>query len=214
MVEIREILTALAKKRAIFHSEADFQHAFAWEIHQRFPNAAVRLELPILIGNKPLHLDIYASIENEIYAIELKYKTRALEVQIGEERFKLKNQSAQDIGRYDYIKDIQRLEKIVATRENAIGYAVLLTNDSAYWTGTNQRQTVDSEFRLYQGRVLEGTLQWGAGASDGTKQGRERPLALRGSYKVHWQDYSQVSNKNYGIFRYLAIEIHKAQCAG
>lgn len=30
--EVAEILSRLAKKRPIFHSEADFQHALAWEV--------------------------------------------------------------------------------------------------------------------------------------------------------------------------------------
>ncbi|RMD66661.1 hypothetical protein D6833_01215 [Candidatus Parcubacteria bacterium] len=214
MVVVREILTSLEKKRPIFHSEADFQHAFAWEIHQRLPDASIRLELPIFIGHRALHLDIWVATKGAGFAIELKYKTRALKVQLGEEHFRLKNQSAQDIGRYDFIKDIQRLEQVVAKRENTVGYAIFLTNDSAYWAGKTQRQTVDADFRLYQGRILEGTLQWGAGASEGTKRSREEPLTLCGRYTVNWQRYSEVSNESYGLFRYLAIEIPKEQDAG
>ena len=195
MVEIRKFLASLAKQRPIFHSEADFQHAFAWEIHHWLPNASIRLELPILIGNQALHLDVWIASKGAVFAIELKYKTRALEVQLGRERFRLKNQSAQDIGRYDFIKDVQRLEQIVATRENAVGYAVLLTNDSAYWA-RSQRQTVDADFRLHQGRVLEGDLQWSDGASEGTKRGREDPLTLRGRYTINWQEYSKSVFKN------------------
>lgn len=203
----------MQSKEGFFHSEADFQQALAWEIHRRLPNASIRLELPILIANQTIHLDIWVTTEDAVLAIELKYKTRGLKVQLGKETFRLKSQSAQTIGRYDFIKDIQRLEQVVATREQAVGYAIFLTNDSAYWARKSQRQTVDADFRLYQGRVLEGTLRWGAGASEGTKRGREDPIALRGRYTVDWQDYSRVGDEHYGVFRYLAIETRKTEGA-
>jgi hypothetical protein len=44
MFNFAAILGALALKRPIFHSEADFQHAVAWEIHSRRPELSVRLE--------------------------------------------------------------------------------------------------------------------------------------------------------------------------
>ena len=31
---VSDALEALAEQRPIFHSEADFQHAIAWEIHK------------------------------------------------------------------------------------------------------------------------------------------------------------------------------------
>lgn len=209
MITITEVLTTLAAQRPIFHSEADFQHAFAWEIHRRLPDGSIRLERPFAPLNNQLHLDIWAAQENTILAVELKYKTRALSVQLGDERFTLKNQSAQDIGRYDFIKDIQRLEQIISSRENIIGYAILLTNDSAYWTRSRVSRPVDADFRLQEGRILHGTLSWGEGASEGTKRTREKSLELGGTYKVHWEDYSRPSTEGYGTFRYLAIEVNR-----
>ena len=93
-------------------------------------------------------------------AIELKYKTRAIDVKVGDEEFFLKNQSAQDIGRYDLIKDIVRVEQVISAHGNSEGYAILLTNDSAYWKTPRNKSTVDAEFRLHNGRVLSGALEW------------------------------------------------------
>jgi hypothetical protein len=209
VIAIGEVLTSLAIRRRIFHSEADFQHAFAWEVHKQLPDASIRLEFPILIGHRPLHLDVLVANKGIVYAIELKYKTRGLKVLLGEEHFILKDQSAQDHGRYDLIKDIQRLEQIVAPRQNIVGHAIFLTNDSAYWTRQTQRKTVDADFRLHQGRVIQGTLKWADGASEGTKRNREKPLMLHGRYPVNWHRYSEVSPKTYGQFRYLAIKVSK-----
>jgi hypothetical protein len=46
MLDLESTLTALAFERRIFHSEADFQHALAWKLHERHPDAKIRLEVP------------------------------------------------------------------------------------------------------------------------------------------------------------------------
>lgn len=45
MIDIATAISSLGRKRPIFHSEADLQHALAWEIHLALPDAAVRLEV-------------------------------------------------------------------------------------------------------------------------------------------------------------------------
>jgi hypothetical protein len=207
MINIEEIMKDLAKQRPIYHSEADFQHSFAWEIHRRLPDAAVRLELPFEDQRRKLHLDVWISKNQTELAVELKYKTRALDAEVQGEAFSLRDQSAQDLGRYDFIKDIVRLEQITADRPSAIGYAILLTNDSAYWTSGIGLNAIYAAFRLEEGTVLQGTLAWGKGASQGTVRSRETPLALRGKYKVHWQDYSEVPGKRYCKFRLVCIPV-------
>lgn len=214
MIEINKILDNLAKKRPVFHSEADFQHALAWEIHQCLPNADIRLELPVHVGGLYLHIDIWIVSQDGISAVELKYKTRSLSIHVDNEQYLLKNQSAQDIGRYDFIKDIQRLEHVVGTYSNCDGYAILLTNDNSYWSKPASRDTVDSDFRLNDGRSLEGILNWGVGASDGTKKDREQPLTLQNKYSVRWEDFAQINLANYGAFRSLKIMVSKGSKAG
>ena len=110
MIQVKEILAALAKKRPIFHSEAEFQHALAWEIQQKLRDASLSLELPVEVKNQYLHMDIWATTPDEVLAIELKYKTRGLSVLVNGEEFFLKDHGAQDIGRYDFLKDVRRLE--------------------------------------------------------------------------------------------------------
>jgi len=209
MVNIPKIMSSLTVIRPVFQSEADFQHALAWEIHRGLPEAQVRLEVPVASVDAQMHIDVWVKHENKLYAIELKYKTRALSVQVGEEQFLLKDQSAQTIGRYDFIKDVQRLERVLTLKANTIGYAILLTNDSAYWVHPRGNRTVDADFRLHEGRSLGGLLQWGEDASAGTKHHREDPLTLAGTYPVRWVDYSKATIKSYGTFRYLFVEVDK-----
>jgi hypothetical protein len=46
VLDIKDIMGRLALERQLFHSEADFQHALAWKIHELRPLAKIRLEVP------------------------------------------------------------------------------------------------------------------------------------------------------------------------
>ncbi len=208
VISISNTLALLAAHRTVFHSEADFQHAFAWELQRQLPGANVRLELPLRTQAKSIHLDILVTQNHTALAIELKYKTRKFSQFVNNEQFSLADQSAQDIARYDFVKDIERLEQVIDDRVKWIGYAILLTNDSAYWVQPGSRATVDADFRLHQGRLLHGELQWDAKASKGTTKNREKLLKLNGTYAVNWIDYSQLKPTGYGMFRYVAVEVH------
>lgn len=209
MTDITRVLAALASKRPIFHSEADFQHALAWEIHERWPPCSIRLERkPPHLDNR-IYLDIWAEDSHAIFTMELKYKTRRLRVEVGGETFDLLDQVAQDVGRYDFLRDIERLEQVVSGRNDIMGFAIFLTNDSAYWKPPRDDQTVDASFRIHQGRVVTGELRWGSGASAGTMRGREDPIVIHGVYSLDWRDYSEPTDLPYGRFRYLLVKVER-----
>ena len=207
MIDIIRVLTKLAEQRPIFHSEADFQHALAWEIHQQWPTCSIWLECKTPYLDDRSHLDIWAFSDNATLAIELKYKTRALRADVDGEIFSLKDQSAQDIGRCDFLKDIHRLEQIVSGCSDIIGYAILLTNDRSYWNPPRRDDTVDAEFRIHEGKTITGKLGWSAETSKGTMEGREEPIVIKGTYRLLWQDYSEPSKESYGKFRYLLVTV-------
>jgi len=207
MIDVHSVLSDLAVTRPLFHSEADFQHAFAWQLHERDPDLQVRLEYRRSVLGDRMYLDVWATKADAGVALELKYKTRRLSLNVAGEWFDLADQSAQDIGRYDAIKDICRLEKLTTTGPHVSAFSVLLTNDSAYWASPRGNNTVDAGFRLHEGRVLCGECVWGAAASAGTTRTREAPLRLSGQYAIRWSDYSRVSDDRYGAFRYLALAV-------
>jgi len=72
--QLIDLINSLRASRKIFHSEADFQHALAWEIHKAFPNAKIRLEIPIQVSNSTYHLDLLVRNGHATTGIELKYK--------------------------------------------------------------------------------------------------------------------------------------------
>jgi hypothetical protein len=104
-------MTALAEHRPVFHSEADFQHALAWQLQKADPAARIRLELRPRRG---MCLDVLVSSDGVRAAIELKYLVRRFQGEVDGEQFDLPDQSAHDIGRYDVIKDVVRTESFVA----------------------------------------------------------------------------------------------------
>lgn len=73
----------------MFHSEADFQHAFAWELHLSELNWDLRLAIPLRTAAGSIHLDLFAWSRVSELSIELKYKTRALNVELNGEQFTL-----------------------------------------------------------------------------------------------------------------------------
>ncbi len=121
--------------------------------------------------------------------------------------FDLTDQAAQDLARYDTIKDVCRLERVVTAHGPMAAYVVLLTNDSRYWLPARSSTTVDAKFRLHEGRVLCGACHWGSAAATGTIKDRENPLQVSGSYTLGWRDYSIVSTARSGLFRSMTIRI-------
>ncbi|MCM3716068.1 hypothetical protein M3202_18610 [Alkalihalobacillus oceani] len=101
-MDINKILKSLQSKRPLFHSEADFQHALAWEIQRLYPQAEIRLEFNYPNTSKNFYLDIWVKLEDIFVPIELKYKTDASTFLVEGEQFSLKYHGAQDWGRYDF----------------------------------------------------------------------------------------------------------------
>ncbi len=197
-------MAALALVRPLFHSEADFQHAFAWQLHSAHPDARIRLETRPRPG---VRLDVMALIGGRRVAVELKYLLRDLSATVEDELFELPFQSAQDVRRYDFVKDVARLEVLRADGAADDGFAIALTNDPSYWQGGDREGVADAAFRLGEGRALRGALAWAAHTGAGTMRGRESPIALTGGYELRWRDFSRVEGARYGTFRYLLVEV-------
>jgi hypothetical protein len=205
-VRLDAVLARLAALRPVFHSEADFQQAFAWEVRMQDPTVHVRLETRPAPG---MRLDLLLTSEDGLRrsAVELKYLTRLWTGEIAGERFELKNQGAQDIRSYDVVKDIVRVETFVAAMPGSNGAVICIGNDPSYWNApTHGRPSNADAFRLHQGVVLHGTRAWGPLTGAGTSRGREEPLALVGTYRMAWSNYSALPGPG-GMFRTLAVEV-------
>ena len=103
-------------------------------------------------------------------AIELKYLTRTAVIVHGDEEFRLRDQSAQDVGRYDFCLDIARLEGIIRGGKAADGYAILVTNDHLYWNHPRKTDANDSDFVIHEEREITGTLAWSPAPDQGPRK--------------------------------------------
>ena len=210
MINLHKQMNVLMKERSIFHSEADFQFAFAWEIQKAYPYADVRLEYcPAEYPN--MHIDLLVKIEGKDFPIELKYKTLSTQVEIAGEYYNIKSHAAQDLGRYDYLIDVERIELLRDTIGSfEKGYAIMLSNDPAYWTiPKNSRATACDSVRIHDGCKKSGLLNWRESAGAGTTKNREHPINLTGDYIIEWQEYSKLSFARNGTFKYLLLEVSK-----
>ena len=165
--------------------------------------------------HRKMYVDIY--LPDEKIAIELKYVTRRLELKHNWESFALRDHGAHPLRRYDFLRDIQRLERMRSEPGLCeAGHAVLLTNAPSYWDcpSPRSRDAVDSDFRVHEGKVISGKRAWACRASSGTVKGRECPIQLAGCYHLRWQDYSDITEKSRGNgkprgkFRYLAVSVN------
>ncbi|MEI6877063.1 MAG: hypothetical protein WCL50_18265 [Spirochaetota bacterium] len=186
MVDLKKTMEALATTRSIFHSEADFQFSLAWELQRLYPSLAIRLEWRPGTNLGIDHVDILLIEASMRYGIELKYKTRAFEGTVGDEHYSLKNQAAQDCGRYDFVADIGRLETLKRKGKIDSGFAIFLTNDPSYWAENNDRDTADRAFRIGEGAELSGVRAWAPGTGKGTTKSREGAIKLTGRYLMKW----------------------------
>jgi hypothetical protein len=201
--EITTLLTDLAAKKPVFCSEMDFQLHLAWAMKER--KWEVSLEYDPFCFDANAAIDILVHKPERI-AIELKYKTALFDGEVQGQRLRLKNQAAQTIARYDIVKDISRVERVVAEAQAERGFVILHTNDAGYWR-EGKDGTADAMFRMFDGRTLAGgELQWGPKASAGTIKGREKAISLTRDYLFGWREYSKFQMKN-GEFRYLMVEV-------
>ena len=187
---IKSVIGNLAKRRPIFHSEADLQFEFAWELATR-TGLTIRLEVPT-----PRVGEIDRVIPQPATVIEFKYKTSQVQMIVGREAFHLSQHAAQPLGRYDVLKDLWRIEKA-----GLGGYVFFLTNDPSYWRPCKNGN--GSDFSLEQGRQLHGRMSW-KNTSNKKSLGRKRtaPVNIAGRYCCDWHDYSFG-----GQFRYLLFTV-------
>jgi len=202
---IQEILNLLAQERPVFHSEADFQHAFAWLLHRILPQFSVRLEVPYA-GSR---IDLLLRADKNI-AFELKYHKARLVGTVQSETYTLTGTAPVDIPRFGFLADIARLEKFVEG-DFAAGFALLLTNDRRLWEQPVAKKVkrIDEEFDLFEGRTLaaQQALRWREGTALGGIRGRENGICLRGAYTCQWNNYSVVPGEDNGTFRYILMRV-------
>lgn len=202
-----------SKARRIFHSEADFQLEFGMFLMKE--GYSVRLEK----GFK--RIGIYPKIEldmelNGKIAIELKYKTSELNLNVGDESFELKQHGAANLGRFDAIDDARRVRSLVDSTSTKItsGFTIFLSNDSDYWLNNAQR-TMSKEFALIENRnfAIGDTLDWHSKSLNVNSVSKNRmypfaPIDIQFNDQIQWHDFSEINKNKSGIFRFFVLDVN------
>ncbi|MBR5204757.1 MAG: hypothetical protein IKW32_06040 [Bacteroidaceae bacterium] len=142
-----DILLFLDNNNELLFNERDFQMHLATYLREskHYDDVDVeyyvpQTELKDYVWQSELRIDIVVRKEEKYFLIELKYKTKKVEKEIARlgEFLKnkvvvMKNQGAQDLGMYDFWKDVRRIE-LVRNRFGNVkgGLAVFVTNDESY----------------------------------------------------------------------------------
>lgn len=147
-----DVFSFLKNNNELLFNERDFQmHLAAWLRNSANAYEDVDVEyyvpwqeLKDYVWKSELRLDIVVKKDGEYCPVELKYKTKKVERQISrfDERLKksvtvMKDQGAQDLGMYDFWKDVRRVELVRNRFKNVKnGLAVFVTNDAFYTKGS------------------------------------------------------------------------------
>lgn len=177
----------LDNNKELYFNERDFQMHLATYLHQtgHYEDVDVEYyvpqsELENYIWNNELRIDVLVSKGGEYLPIELKYKTKSVKKRIPRfgERLSLnvevmKNQGAQDLGKYDFWKDVRRIE-IIRKRFKTVknGFAIFMTNDPTY---------------LQKGRMSSNHINFSM--TEGTH-----------NKKKHWLDKESICSKTHPDF--------------
>lgn len=164
-------------------------------------------QLDNYIWKNELKLDILVRKGNEFLPIELKYKTKRhckkiyrFNEEMPNDVEVLKNQGAQDLGMYDFWKDVRRVE-LVCRRFAAVknGLAVFVTNDKQY---LNHCRETSNNYHFCMSEGIHDTYRhW---KNPDSSCARSHPdFELERNYLVHWED-----NVYEGVeFHYCIVEI-------
>ncbi len=235
--EVLKTIEVLKNKRPIFHSEDDFKFAFSKILSEKLGNNFdIRLERPQeiemikrdnnrKIARAPIDIVIIDRINNILYPIELKYKTKKFETLHDKENYKLTEHGAVDIGRFSFRKDIFRIEQLTNKDHINVGFFIVITNEFKYLQNILNKDTLDKNFSFHNDMTLqkidnswnyEKLIKNGYLLNDNntlsknnklhwTSTGDEfYKLDLKNEYKVEWKEYSNIDNET---FYFSLIEI-------
>lgn len=202
-----DIEYSLWRLEGVFHKEDHFKLEFGVLLNKLLEDqgagGTVRLEWTT---EQAGDVDLAIRAHDRVIPIELKYKTKRADVHDTrfKETFHIARHGDYDRGMYGFIEDISNLETL--TKEyDTYGYAIFLTNDPNYWE--QKEGAVYDPLRIYDGRVLDGELNWTEERS--WNQGRDS-IHLDHRYELNWIDYSyrpDIKVDGADEFKALAVKV-------
>ena len=198
-----DVFAFLESNDELLFNERDFQmHLATWlrNSANRYDDVDVEYYVPWqelqkvgkYVWESELRLDVVVKKDGEYCPVELKYKTRKVERKIS--RFDedltadvvvMKNQGAQDLGMYDFWKDVRRME-LVRKRFDRVknGLAVFITNDAFYTKGS---KTTSNNYLLNMNEGVHSTQKhWANPESTCAKSHPD--FEVEREYTIEWHE--------------------------
>lgn len=196
----QDVFAFLESNEELLFNERDFQmHLATWlrksandyddvDVEYYVPKS----ELPNYVWDSELRLDIVVKKDGEYCPVELKYKTKKVERQIS--RFDeilddkvvvMKNQGAQDLGMYDFWKDVRRIE-LVRNRFAKVkgGLAIFVTNDALY---TKASRPESNNYLLNMNEGKHSVIKhWQNENSACAKMNSYKSFEVEKEYSINW----------------------------
>lgn len=196
----QDVFAFLESNEELLFNERDFQmHLATWlrksandyddvDVEYYVP----KIELPNYVWDSELRLDIVVKKDGEYCPVELKYKTKKVERQIS--RFDemlddkvvvMKNQGAQDLGMYDFWKDVRRIE-LVRNRFAKVkgGLAIFVTNDALY---TKASRPESNNYLLNMNEGKHSVIKhWQNENSACAKMNSYKSFEVEKEYSINW----------------------------
>jgi hypothetical protein len=173
---LQQITNALSIRNFFFIREQDIQLYLAnYLINSNlFDRVFLEYHIPsLLINNYPwadsnnIYIDIVIEKDNLFYPIEIKYKTRAQLIPLlifgQNENIILGQHGAQNIGCYDFWKDLKRLELFEQNFENVErGVMLFVSNDFTYQNAPLNQNVGYAQFSIHNGKNIPANtfLNW------------------------------------------------------
>jgi|SRR6478736_4180778 len=216
-IALDAVMVELARQRPVFHSEGDLRFSFAAHVQRAAAAQGRDVEARFDVFSRHLGAATVPLLllEGAVGTIvELAYAPSAWSGAthradgVSPERVDVHQQGPPYLARQRYVSALERVEEHIANTAfqqsvgctRLSGLVLLLTNAPGLWTPPVTAPTThDRQFRLHEGRVLQGRLAWGTGSANRTR-------LLRGSSPLAWHDYSLLDPSPHGLFRWLAVE--------
>jgi hypothetical protein len=209
-----EIQQSLDDLDRVFHNEHDFQIEFARQLNKLidgFVRPEFPLDNPLLDSTGQTYIDVLCFTEGDTIAIELKYPRATFHAEATPqpakdmtETFDLRDVDAYDMAMYPFWKDLETLERLVASNAVDEAYVLQLTNYKGCWSKQNEDLN-GADFLMHEDRVVSDRLAWTENTSERTKQSYPA-VELSGTYRMQWNPYTYSYPKNGDgstEFRYL-----------
>ena len=193
------IQKVMRDSKQVIRCEDQLKLALAWEL-KKFCDDKANIYLEYAAKNTlnggHLYYDIVTEIGSEYIPIELKFKTKSIK------NFEYSNHAAQNLGRYDFWADVERIQNFKANTGKTLmkGYAILVTNDSVYREKSGEgfmyeNFSTKDERELHEGETLIWTEKPNHDVFNAVGVKRKRGIAIKNNYTLNWDEIMTLTKK-------------------